>query len=171
MNTIMKAFLLFAVAQLLSNGAFAACGGGGNHFHASPAVTESAPPAEVVELADERPMSVSVAPAAPGFNTASFDALRPALNLTIAQRNDLDDAKSDIRGQVEKLAKAHDKAQAKLQQCRGDCRSERANLDRATQALNSYNANDAFEARLSRILSGSQYRYYEDHTATKSRYR
>src|SRR5579862_5950830 len=82
MNTMLKSFVLLAATQLLCNGAFAACGGGGNH--AKTPVDQAAAPAPATVLSVNAPQPVQVAverhamdteaTIAAGFDTSAFDA-------------------------------------------------------------------------------------------------
>ena len=142
-----------AVAAMVCLGsAQAACGGGGFHATGKPG-TVTAVPRESASAPEVRAVFFSL-------DSTRFDAVSSTLALSKGQSKDIVNAKNEINDKGEKLARAQNSAQSKLDNCSGNCADEIRNLARRSGELKSYNTNIEFELRLRSILQPIQANVY-----------
>jgi hypothetical protein len=107
--------------------------------------------------------SIQITPLPPQgklLDTAQYDAISAKLGLTIAQRNEVDRAKSEILGEVARLRGEKLAAEKKYAICDGDCSSEYNKLNKAAVDLKNYVPEREFERRLAAILQPNQLQTY-----------
>ncbi len=166
----MKTMFLASLVMVLAASTQAACGGGGwkastttevttdHHMPERPAVVRTTTTQEVryqpaVRASTDVPAAVGVA-----FDTSKFDTNSSKLQLSEEQWKQISRVKVDIRKQIDKLTKDESKARNKYNNCTGDCEEERNKLVRSGNALQSYDAQREFDARLRSILHDRQLR-------------
>lgn len=174
MKFLGTSLFLLLVSALIGN-AQAACGGGG--WHSSPSVstttssTSSRDTAIVSTSESRHVVATSAAPSneAPTFSTR-FDGVAPRMGLSQKQANKIEDAKEQIREDLQDLKHDVTKAERRLSRCEGNCDDEKKALNRATEAQRNFSPAAEFERRLQAILNQDQLAtFHEADAASTSR--
>jgi hypothetical protein len=138
-----KAFWAVLAVALIDGSVQAACGGGGYKVVRSNSETKS----------DGRVISSTIS-SAPLYDQAHMDKIAAKLNLTAAQKGDVDKLAAEVRKKAGDLMPAYDAAATAWHHCSGNCTNEAKKLFDAKDKLDALNTD--FEQRVAKILSADQ---------------